>query len=243
MKIFKHIMIVLGLLFMFFPVVFFQSNFILVNMVFDLPIIVLLNLFVLILMLQEEALQYKYVSIFLLTVAALAVFSSFFRMIPLPMGISLAYLLPIASGIMLGPVSGFLIGQLSMFVGGVFLGSLGPWTPYQSFVMGCVGFYAGVLFRPRRKPIFLVILYAVLANFSYGYWMSLTYWPVAVQNTTVSADWLERVKSYSGFYFSTSFFWDLTGAIGNALIFFIFFKTACQLLERASRRLTYNKIE
>ena len=109
MKILKHILIVLGLLFLFFPVVFYQSKFILVNMVFDLPIMILLNLFIVILLLQEEVVQYKYSSIFLLTVAALAVFSSFFRMIPLPMGISLAFLLPIASGIMLGPVSGFLV--------------------------------------------------------------------------------------------------------------------------------------
>lgn len=241
MSILKHIMILLGLLFLFFPVLFFQTNFVLVNMVFDLPIIILLNLFILILLLQGEIVQYKYSSVFLLTVAALAVFSSFFRMIPLPMGISLAFLLPIASGIMLGPVSGFLVGQLSMFVGGVFLGGLGPWIPYQCFVMGCVGFYAGILFKPNQKHIILVILYAVMANFLYGYWMSLTYWPVAVQNTDVSADWMERVRSYSGFYLSTSFFWDLTGAAGNAIIFSFFFKTACQLLERARSRLTYIK--
>lgn len=243
MKILKYIIILLGIVFLFFPVVFYQSNFILVNMVFDLPIIILINLFILILMLQEEIIQYKYASILLLTLAALAVFSSFFRMIPLPMGISLAYLLPICSGIMLGPVSGFLIGQLAMFVGGVFLGGLGPWIPYQCFVMGCVGFFAGILFKPNRKPVFLVILYAVLANFSYGYFMSLTYWPVAVQKMAVSSDWVERVQSYSGFYFSTSFFWDLTGAIGNIIIFSLFFSTACQLLSRASQRLTYTKQE
>lgn len=52
----------------------------------------------------------------------------------------------ILSGICLGPESGFLVGALAGFVSNFFFGQ-GPWTPWQMFGFGILGFLAGLLFR------------------------------------------------------------------------------------------------
>ena len=52
----------------------------------------------------------------------------------------------IIAGVSLGGESGFLVGALSMLVSNMFF-SQGPWTPWQMFCMGIIGFLAGVLFR------------------------------------------------------------------------------------------------
>ena len=52
----------------------------------------------------------------------------------------------IIAGVALGGESGFLVGALSMLVSNM-LFSQGPWTPWQMFCMGIIGFLAGVLFR------------------------------------------------------------------------------------------------
>lgn len=52
----------------------------------------------------------------------------------------------IVSALCLGPESGFLVGALSGFVSNFFFGQ-GPWTPWQMFSFGIVGFLAGVLYK------------------------------------------------------------------------------------------------
>lgn len=50
----------------------------------------------------------------------------------------------IISGIALGRESGFLVGALTAFVSNFLFGQ-GPWTPWQMFAMGIVGYLAGYL--------------------------------------------------------------------------------------------------
>ena len=54
--------------------------------------------------------------------------------------------LVIISGVAFGGETGFLVGALTMLASNV-LFSQGPWTPWQMFSMGIIGFLAGVLFR------------------------------------------------------------------------------------------------
>ena len=54
--------------------------------------------------------------------------------------------LVIISGICFGGESGFLIGAVTAFVSNFFFGQ-GPWTPWQMFAFGMVGFLAGILFK------------------------------------------------------------------------------------------------
>lgn len=52
----------------------------------------------------------------------------------------------IITGISFGGEAGFLVGCLIMMVSNMFMGQ-GPWTPWQMFSYGLIGFLAGILFK------------------------------------------------------------------------------------------------
>ena len=56
----------------------------------------------------------------------------------------------ILSGVGLGSEIGFLVGAMSMLVSDAFFGQ-GPWTPWQMFAMGLLGFAAGKVFKQNSK--------------------------------------------------------------------------------------------
>jgi energy-coupling factor transport system substrate-specific component len=51
----------------------------------------------------------------------------------------------IIAGISLGAESGFVVGALTGFISNFIFGQ-GPWTPWQMFALGIIGFLAGLLF-------------------------------------------------------------------------------------------------
>ena len=78
--------------------------------------------------------------------------------------------LVIISGVAFGGEAGFLVGAVTMLVSDVMF-SAGPWTPWQMFAAGIVGFLAGVLFRKgilRRSRVALCIFGALSAIIIYG---------------------------------------------------------------------------
>lgn len=76
--------------------------------------------------------------------SALTVSAQIFFHIALPVQIGTALI--IISGISLGPEAGFLIGAISRFVCNFYMGQ-GPWTPWQMFCWGMLGFLAGLAFN------------------------------------------------------------------------------------------------
>jgi energy-coupling factor transport system ATP-binding protein len=78
--------------------------------------------------------------------------------------------LVIIAGVAFGGESGFLVGAAAGLVSNVFFGQ-GPWTPWQMFSLGVIGFLAGVLFRKgllRRTPASLAVYGAFAAVAIYG---------------------------------------------------------------------------
>ena len=88
----------------------------------------------------------------------------------------------IASGVALGPEAGFLIGALARFVLNFYAGQ-GPWTPWQMFCWGLLGFLAGLAFnratvekiKSRQFQVILgpvlCVLFAELAAYlTYLFW-------------------------------------------------------------------------
>lgn len=55
----------------------------------------------------------------------------------------------VISGIALGPETGFFVGALARFVCNFFSGQ-GPWTPWQMFSWGLMGYLAGLCFNTIR---------------------------------------------------------------------------------------------
>ncbi len=80
--------------------------------------------------------------------AAVTVCAQLFFHMVLPLQIGTALI--IVSGISLGPEAGFLIGAIARFVCNFYMGQ-GPWTPWQMFCWGLLGFLAGLAFN-RAEP-------------------------------------------------------------------------------------------
>lgn len=78
--------------------------------------------------------------------------------------------LTILAGIAFGGEAGFMVGAVTMLVSNM-LFSQGPWTPWQMFAMGIIGFFAGVLFRKgllRRTRLSICLFGALSAVVIYG---------------------------------------------------------------------------
>ncbi len=78
----------------------------------------------------------------------------------------------ILAGVCFGQQSGFLTGTLSALVSNLFFGQ-GPWTPWQMYAWGLMGYVAGALASTKlfRRP-WAVLLYGFLASFGYGFLMN-----------------------------------------------------------------------
>ncbi len=78
--------------------------------------------------------------------------------------------LVIISGVCFGGEAGFLVGAVSAFISNFYFGQ-GPWTPWQMFSMGIIGFIAGILFRKgliRKTKASLCIFGALATLLIYG---------------------------------------------------------------------------
>lgn len=76
----------------------------------------------------------------------------------------------IISAVCFGAESGFLVGALSMLSSNMFFGQ-GPWTPWQMFAAGIIGFLAGILFQKgwlKARKISLCIYGFLATVFIYG---------------------------------------------------------------------------
>ena len=81
------------------------------------------------------------VLIAMMSAITVAVHTVFHIVLPVQIGTAMV----IISGISLGPEAGFLIGALSRLMCNFYLGH-GPWTPWQMFCWGLLGFLAGLIF-------------------------------------------------------------------------------------------------
>ncbi len=73
--------------------------------------------------------------------------------------------LVIIAGVCFGGETGFLVGAVSGFVSNFFFGH-GPWTPWQMFAFGVIGFIAGLLFKTGfiRKSRLSLCIFGFLAT-------------------------------------------------------------------------------
>lgn len=76
--------------------------------------------------------------------AAITVAAQLFFHVVLPLQIGTALI--VISGVALGPEAGFLIGAIARFICNFYMGQ-GPWTPWQMFCWGLLGFLAGMAFN------------------------------------------------------------------------------------------------
>lgn len=80
----------------------------------------------------------------------------------------------ILSGICLGAQKGFAVGAVGAFASNMYFGQ-GPWTPWQMFAMGIVGFLAGKCFGKKRPNIVVISVFGfIITVVAYGVIMDLS---------------------------------------------------------------------
>ena len=102
--------------------------------------------------------------------------------------------LTIIAGVAFGGEAGFLVGAVTMLTSNM-LFSQGPWTPWQMFAMGIIGFLAGILFRKgflRRSRVPLAVFGAFSAVVIYGGIMN----PAAIFTVASQSITAETILAY-----------------------------------------------
>lgn len=131
----------------------------------------------------------------------------------------------IIAGVAFGGESGFLVGAVTMLASNVMF-SQGPWTPFQMFAMGIVGFLSGVLFKKGflRKTRSSLCVFGVLSSIIiYGGIMNPS--TLTWGNSTINAKTLLTC-------FVTGFPMDCIHAIATALFLFLIAESCLEKLER-----------
>ena len=131
----------------------------------------------------------------------------------------------ILSGVALGGEAGFLVGAVTMLASNM-LFQQGPWTPFQMFAMGLIGFLAGVLFRKgllRRTRVSLCVFGALSVLIVYGGIMNPA--SAILYQSTITKEILLA-------YYFTGFPVDLVHAAATALFLWVFSRPMLEKLDR-----------
>jgi energy-coupling factor transport system substrate-specific component len=231
-----------------------------------LTLLVGLCFLVLLLEVQGQIVNAKFVALLGVLVSINAVLRFVEVAIPAPGGFSPIFPLIVLTGYVFGGRFGFLMGALTLLVSALITGTIGPWLPYQMFTAGWVGMSAP-LCRPvvhlvsraitlcrcpaeGRTRRALIVELATLCAFSalwgllYGAIINVWFWPFAVgpanQQWTPGSGVLEALEQYAAFYLATSLVWDSIRGIGNVLLLLAFGAPALRALRRFRRRFAFS---
>ncbi len=134
--------------------------------------------------------------------------------------------LTIISGVAFGGETGFLVGAMSMLLSNV-LFSQGPWTPWQMFAMGMVGFLAGILYQKgwlRRTRSSLCIFGVVCAVLIYG----------GIMNPAAAFIWGNEYLNWQMIfsYYVTGFPMDCVHAVATGIFLWFLSEGMLEKLDR-----------
>ncbi|MBD8869856.1 ECF transporter S component [Nocardioides donggukensis] len=159
-------------------------------------------------------------------------------------GLEPSFAIIMLGGRVFGRGFGFVLGCLTLFVGALITGGVGPWLPFQMMAAGWVGFASGSL--PRMTGRLEVLALAVLGFFLglfYGLLMNLWFWPFGVYGDGLSfvpgADALANATNYGRYYLTTSVVWDLGRGVFTFLLILVAGRPLLRALRRVSRRAAF----
>ena len=129
----------------------------------------------------------------------------------------------IIAGIALGAESGFMVGSLTAIISNMFFGQ-GPWTPFQMFVWGMLGFVSGLIFYNKKNPNrFVLSLVGLIGGCIYSLLMDI--W------TTISIDG-EFLFSRYLVHISSSVVFMLIYMVSNVIFLMILAKPFLEKINR-----------
>lgn len=140
----------------------------------------------------------------------------------------------IISGVCFGGEAGFLVGAMSGFVSNFFFGQ-GPWTPWQMFCFGIIGFLAGMFYSKgllKKNKLSLCIFGGLTTFFIYGGIINI--WSLFSFTSNIT------IQSIIAIYTSAIPF-DLIHAIATVFFLFVLSDFMIEKLERI--KIKYGLIE
>jgi len=213
---------------------------------------------VLLLEIQEEAINAKVIALLGVLVAINSVLRFAEVAVPGPGGFSPVFLLIVLTGYVFGGRFGFLMGALTMLVSGIITGSAGPWLPYQMFTAGWMGMSA-VLCRPLVRRLggegkwleaAVLAIFIGLWGLLYGAIMNIWFWPYvtgpAVGAGSEALYWspgagvADALRRYGAFYVATSLVWDVARLVGNVALMLALGVPVLRVLRRFRLRFAFS---
>lgn len=131
------------------------------------------------------------------------------------------------TGFSLGAEAGFLTGAISALVSNMFFGQ-GPWTPFQMFMWGIIGFIAGLLGKTgvmhKKIPLILFGIFAgVLFSFGMDIWGTMSLYGVFSMEAYVLA-------------ITSAIPFTIVYAVSNVIFLLILAKPIREKLERINQK-------
>jgi energy-coupling factor transport system substrate-specific component len=162
-------------------------------------------------------------------------------------GIETVFFMLVLAGRVFGAGFGFVLGCTSLFASALLTAGVGPWLPFQMMASAWIGLGAGLLPRriTGRAEVAMLIAYAVVVSYGFGFLMNLWSWPFTLGTGTdlsfVPGDPLgENLHRFVVFVLSTSTWgWDTGRAVTNALLLVFLGPALLATLRRASRRASF----
>jgi len=131
----------------------------------------------------------------------------------------------IIAGVCFGAESGFLVGAVAGFVSNFFFGQ-GPWTPWQMFCFGIIGFLAGILYKYgilKKTKLSLCVFGGVATFLIYGGIINIGSLLMFTSQFSLKA----LLATYiSGFWF------DIVHAVATVFFLYIISQPMIEKLER-----------
>ena len=133
-----------------------------------------------------------------------------------------------------GPQSGFMCGALSMIISNIIFGQ-GPWTPWQMFCYGMIGFIAGLLANARIMSEKHVIRTSVISFFLVAILSSIVLDTCSLFLMISEITWESAITVYlAGIPF------NLMNALASSLCVFLLLKPFMAILNRLKTKYEIN---
>ncbi len=163
----------------------------------------------------------------LVLIAAMTALSVIGRIIftPLP-GFKPVTAFVVLTAMYFGPQAGFMTGALSAVISNFYFGQ-GPWTPFQMFSWGIIGFIAGLLSGQLKKNKVILCIYAVFSGVMYSMLMDI--W------TVLWADGYFNISRYLMAVVSAVQF-TIIYAVSNVVFLLLFSKPIGKMLDRIKEK-------
>lgn len=171
-------------------------------------------------------------------------------------GIETVFFVLVLAGRVFGPGFGFVLGCTSLFASALLTSGVGPWLPFQMMCAAWIGLGAGLLPRrpTGRAEIAMLVVYAVVVAYLFGFLMNLSTWPFQLGISVPGADGrtlqlvpgdpvLENLRRFVVYNVLTSTWgWDTGRALTNAVLVGTLGPAVLVTLRRAARRARYGRV-